>query len=447
MKFFAGVRLLISALILTGLGFGLQACSGGGGGTSTPAASWSGTKQLGLSAIAALCYSVATDTNGNVYVTGEIGGGLDGNTLTGTTDFFVTKYDSTGVKQFTRQLGVSAKDTFGYSVATDANGNVYVAGYTNGGLDGNTLTGTTDFFVTKYDSTGVKQFTRQLGVSTKDTFGNSVATDASGNVYVAGNTEGGLDGNTLTGTTDFFVTKYDSTGVKQFTRQLGVSASITYGTSVATDTTGNVYVAGYTSGGLDGNTLTGTRDFFVTKYDSTGVKQFTRQLGVSASATYGQSVTADASGNVYVSGNTAGGLDGNTLTGSRDFFVAKYNSTGVKQYTRQLGVSATNTLGLSVVTDAIGNVYVAGYTNGGLDGNTLTGTTDFFVTKYDSTGVKQFTRQLGVSTKNTFAYSVATDANGNVFLAGYTYGGLDGNTLTGTTDLFVTKYDSTGVKQ
>jgi hypothetical protein len=61
----------------------------------------------------------------------------------------------------------------------------------------------------------VKLYTKQLGVATKSTIGISVATDASGNVFVAGSTAGGLDGNTLTGTQDFFVTKYNSSGVKQ----------------------------------------------------------------------------------------------------------------------------------------------------------------------------------------------------------------------------------------
>jgi hypothetical protein len=115
----------------------------------------------------------------------------------------------------TKQLGVAGTDTIGYSVATDANGNVYVAGYTTGGLDGNTLTGTQDFFVTKYDSSGVKQYTRQMGVAGQGSYSRSVATDASGNVYVAGYTYGGLDDNTLIGTRDFFVTKYNSSGVKQ----------------------------------------------------------------------------------------------------------------------------------------------------------------------------------------------------------------------------------------
>ena len=117
------------------------------------------------------------------------------------------------------------------------------------------------------------QDTKQMGITGKDTTGNSVATDANGNVYVAGYTAGGLNGNTLTGLYDFFVIKYDSSGVKQYTKQMGVTGKDTTGTSVATDTNGNVYVAGYTHGGLDGNTLTGTRDFFVTKYDSSGVKQ------------------------------------------------------------------------------------------------------------------------------------------------------------------------------
>ncbi|MES2616045.1 MAG: SBBP repeat-containing protein, partial [Bdellovibrionota bacterium] len=105
--------------------------------------------------------------------------------------------------------------TYGYATATDSSGNVYVAGYTNGGLDGNTLTGTYDFVVTKYDSSGAKQWTRQLGVASKPTYGYATATDSSGNVYVAGNTNGGLDGNTLTGTQDSFVTKYNSSGTKQ----------------------------------------------------------------------------------------------------------------------------------------------------------------------------------------------------------------------------------------
>jgi hypothetical protein len=286
-----------------------------------------------------------------------------------------------------------------------------------------------------------------MGIVGKDTNGFSVATDASGNVYVAGSTTGGLDGNTLTGTTDFFVTKYNSGGVKQYTRQMGIVGKDTNGFSVATDASNNVYVTGRTFGGLDGNTLTGTQDFFFTKYDSSGVKQYTKQLGAGRD-TLGWSVATDASGNVYIAGATTGDLDGNTLTGtSADAFVTKYNSSGVKQYTKQLGVAGKITQGFSVATDASSNIYVAGYITTGWDSNTLTGKYDFFVTKYDSGGVEQYTKQIVIAEKDSYGASVATDASGNVYLAGYTTGGLDGNTLTGTTDAFVTKYNSSGVLQ
>ena len=468
------------------------------------------TRQLGVASKVTQCNGVATDTSGNVFIAGYTNGGLDGNTLTGTQDFFVTKYDSSGTKLWTKQLGIASQFTTGSSVATDSSGNVFIAGYTNGGLDGNTLTGIQDFFVTKYDSSGVKQWTRQLGVATYQTSGNSVTTDSSGNIFVGGYTRGGLDGNTLTGSFDFFLTKYDSSGAKQWTQQMGnYGGGNTFGNAVATDNSGNIFIVG-TSSDLDGNVHTGSYDVVVTKYDSSGAKQWTRELGApytyTFGYTYGNAVATDNSGNIFIGGDTNGDFDGNTLTGLRDFFVAKFDSSGTKQWSKQLGVASVDTLGYGLVADSAGNILITGYTAGGLDGNTLTGiqdlflskydssgtkvftqllgsntkkgtvningtsadssgnvfvggytagaldgntamgVNDFFVTKYDLSGAKQWTRQLGVATKNTYGNAVAADPSGTVFIAGYTDGGLDGNTLTGTQDFFVTKYNSSGTK-
>ena len=66
------------------------------------------------------------------------------------------------------------------------------------------------------------------------------------------------------------------------------------------------------------------------KYNSTGTKQWTQQLG-SSSDDYGFGVTVDSSDNIYVTGYTEGGLDGNTNAGGKDVFLVKYNSDGVKQ--------------------------------------------------------------------------------------------------------------------
>jgi uncharacterized protein (UPF0548 family) len=150
-----------------------------------------------------------------------------------------------------------------------------------------------------------------------------------------------------------------------------------------------VYVTGYTNGGLDGNTLTGQRDFFLTKFDSSGNKVLTKQLGVASEWAVATAVAVDEDSNVYVTGFTTGGFDGNTLTGWEDFFLTKFDSSGNKVRTKQLGAASTFAVAYGVAVDASSNVYVTGYTGGGLDGNTLTGMEDFFLTKYDSSGNKQ----------------------------------------------------------
>jgi Beta-propeller repeat len=57
-------------------------------------------------------------------------------------------------RRFPGGYGASARAN---GVGVDASGNVYVVGYTSGGLDGNTQSGNSDFFVAKYDSAGVKK--------------------------------------------------------------------------------------------------------------------------------------------------------------------------------------------------------------------------------------------------------------------------------------------------
>ena len=79
-----------------------------------------------------------------------------------------------------------------------------------------------------------------------------------------------------------------------------------------------------------GNTNSGLYDLFLVKYNSSGNKQWTKQLGTS-SVEYSSGVTVDSSDNIYVTGDTFGGLDGNTNSGDYDVFLLKYNSDGVLQ--------------------------------------------------------------------------------------------------------------------
>ena len=173
-------------------------------------------------------------------------------------------------KNWTQQLGTTASD-YGYGVTVDSSDNIYVTGYTAGGLDGNTNSGDNDIFLVKYNSSGVKQGTKQLGTSTDD-LGYGVAVDSSDNIYLTGWTQGGLDGNTNAGGQDIFLVKYNSSGTKQWAQQLGsTSSEVGYGVTV--DSSDNIYVTGTTYGGLDGNTNSGNFDIFLMKFNSDGVKQ------------------------------------------------------------------------------------------------------------------------------------------------------------------------------
>jgi hypothetical protein len=364
---------------------------------------------------------------------------------------FVAKFDSAGNKQWTKQLGAATKATYGTNVGTDASGNIYVVGITEGGLDGNAKVspnGSYDFFLTKYSSAGARLWTKQLGSAVGTVNAKGIAIDSSSNVFVGGYVNGGIDGNAAIGAFDAFITKYDSAGNKDWTRTVGVASKQANGQYVAVDSLGNSYIVGRTTGGLDGNTLKGImNDAFVTKFNSAGTKQWTQQLGVISHDTAGDGVVTDSANNVYITGVTVGDLDGIALTGTHDSFITKYDSNGTKQWTRLLGVASKQTKGYSLARDASDNVYVVGYTTGGLDGNSLTGLSDFFVAKYNSSGTKQWTRQLGAAGASTLQYGAATDSSSSLYVCGTTSGNLDGNTRIGTQDGFVTKFSSAGVKQ
>jgi hypothetical protein len=367
---------------------------------------------------------VAVDASGNFYVAGTTDGDLGGPSA-GLSDGFARKYDSGGTPQWTLQFGTSSADRV-YAAAADASGNLYVAGQTDGILDG-TSAGKSDCFVQKYDSGGTLEWTRQFGSAGIDV-ANGVAVDASGNVYVTGLLRTGpLD----TDNGDAFVRKYDASGAEEWTQQFGNSAN-EIGQAVAVDANGNIYVTGWTSGALDGMANGGT-DGFVRKFDASGTHEWTRQFGTPTSDQT-SSLAVDANGNVYVVGQTDGDLGG-ALQGAWDGFVRKYDSGGTHQWTQQLGMPDHDGAD-GVAVDASGSVYVAGYTITPPEAGDLS---DAFVLRYAADGTLLWTLPFG-SPGNESAGSIELDADHNVYVAGYTDGALAGPNA-GVLDVFVMRID------
>lgn len=258
---------------------------------------------------------VAVDASGNAYIVGETQGHLEG-TNAGNYDLYVRKYDTSGTAAGTDQAGTASAD-YAYCVSLDANGNnLYVSGYTQGALQGNNL-GLADAYIRKYSSALTHSWTRQFGSDRAD-YGSSVTVAPDGTVYFVGSTDGDVDG-TNAGGRDLFLRQYGSTGTNPWGRQFGST-----GTDIASpgpvDSNGNFYVLGRTHADIEG-TNQGGGDALIRKYDNTGAPQWTRQFGTSGTE-FLTGGALDSSGRLYVVGYTDGDLAG-TSAGSSDAILMR----------------------------------------------------------------------------------------------------------------------------
>lgn len=287
--------------------------------------------------------SIAVDGDGNVYAACTTGGILDNAVKTGTgagdgfsTDFALLKLDSLGNRLWTRQHGTENYETSA-GIAVSPAGNVFVAGDSDGIMD--TGTGSPgagvslDLFVARFLPDGSLGWVRQRGSESSElVFG--IAVDNAGDSYMAGLTDGSMDNNTNagTGTVDIFLVKIDDSGNWQYTVQSGTPADdIAFG--VATDNAGNVYLAGTTTGDLEGTGNAGLLDAFLAKYDPAGAVRYVRQFGTEfEDSAFGLAVGRD--GGVHITGFTNGGFDGNMnadpSNATPDGFVVLFDNDGVR---------------------------------------------------------------------------------------------------------------------
>jgi hypothetical protein len=204
------------------------------------------TKQLGTSEYDA-SRGVATDSQGNVFISGFTRGALAGSNK-GLVDTWVAKYSPEGTLLWKKQLGTSEYD-YSFGVATNSQGNVFISGYTGGAIAGSNK-GVSDAWVAKYSPEGTLLWTKQLGTSYFD-YSFGVATDSQGNVFISGATYGALAGsNKEYNDPDAWVAKYSPNGKLLWLRQEGTTRRSDYASDVATDNNGHVLVTGYTYSSL-----------------------------------------------------------------------------------------------------------------------------------------------------------------------------------------------------
>jgi gliding motility-associated-like protein len=353
---------------------------------------------------------VATDAQGNAYITGEFQSPVitfGAFTLTNPSgvQVFLVKYDSTGSVLWARSSLSSGGR--GFNVATDLSGNVFVTGTFNSAITfGSYTLSNGGVFLVKYDSNGNVLWAKQAGAI--NDCGFAVATDASGNVCVTGsfyNTSIIFGTDTLTnaggGDYDIFLAKYDASGNVLWAKGAGSLAG-DYGYGVATDASGNIFITGQIGPPVTFGSFTlGASDFFLVKYDGNGNVIWAKD---NAALNIGQSVATDGFGNIYV---------------RTDGYLVKYNFFGNVVWTIPLPG-----IGYSVATDNSINVYVTGaalpagspFTIGSYTFSFSSPVDPMYVTKFDSSGALLCAAAL-VSGGDDQS-GVAADAFGNAYIGG-----------------------------
>ncbi len=346
--------------------------------------------------------SVAVDGNGNVFMAGSTSstvsissGGSHQTTYGGSSDAYLVKFNSSGVRQWGTYYG-GTQIEYGYSCATDASGNVYLAGTSQSTVAGVISTsgahqsvhaGQLDAFLVKFNSSGVRQWATYYGDTGIDE-ANACATDASGNVYLAGDVDSGTGTviatsgshqSTFGGGWESFLVKFNSSGVRQWGTYYG-GVGTEYAKSCVVDGNGDVFLAGMsgsptstaiaTSTSHQPNFGGGTSDAFLTKFSSSGVRQWGTYYGGSGSDV-GYCATVNSNNDVYLSGSTGSntgtviattsGFQNSFGGGALDGYLVLFNGAGNRIGATYYGGSGDD----NAYACAAGPLYVniAGYTD------------------------------------------------------------------------------------
>ncbi len=442
--------------------------------------------------------SITVDGSGNVYTTGyffltadfDPGVAIFNLTATSNNDIFISKLDAAGNFVWAKQMGGTSTDAQAYSIALDGSGNVYTTGYFDGTADFDPGVGTfnlsaagnSDIFISKLDAAGTFVWARKIGGTSFDK-AFSIALDGSGNIYTTGSffltadfDPGAATFNLTAASLDIFISKLDAAGNFVWAKQLGGS-SIEVAYSIVTDGSGNIYTTGIFDGTVDFDpgggtfnlTSAGSYDVFISKLDLSGNFIWGKQLGGTLSD-YGNSVSVDGSGNIFIAGNFQGTADFDpgagtfnltSINGSSDIFISKIDAFGNFVWAKQMQGNAMD-WAYSISVDGSGNVYSTGFFRESADFDPGAGVfnlkifgTDngLFISKLDASGNFVWAKSSGTSAV-TYGKSVKVDLGGNVYTTGYFYGTVDFDPGAGvfnlisasakTGDVFISKVDASG---
>lgn len=280
-----------------------------------------------------------------------------------------------------------------FALAVDPWGNVYVAG------DSWTDEAKYDYVTIKYDPSGSELWVKRYnGPASYWDHAWAMAVDSFGNIYVTGQSSGIGTGY------DYATIKYDSLGNELWVRRYnGPRDGDDWAAAIVVDAYGSIYVIGTIV------TSRGDCDYATIRYYANGDTAWIRTYdGPGNADDMAKALTLDDRGGVYVTGESYG------WGTCEDYAIVKYDSSGNELWVRRHnGPGYGRDAGWAIATDDSGNIYVTGDSWG--DGTGM----DYLTIKYDSSGNELWvSRYNGVEDYRDFAYAIAIDDSGNVYVTG-----------------------------
>ncbi len=357
------------------LGFTLGACAPGIAVEIDPTLTWN--TFLGGSGDDYIT-GITLDSSGNILVVG-FGAGTWGTPIRAYTsggtsgfDVFVAKLTSAGSLVWNTFLGGNGDERFTNQIVLDSSGNIYVAG-SSGATWGTPIlpftgSGNEQNFVAKLTSDGVlvwNTFTCLGGAGSMQSYGITI--DSSGNIYEAiiATATWGSPIRAYTASIDCMVLKFNSAGTLLWNTFLG-GAGGDWSRAITTDSSGNIYVAGYTISNSWGTPINpspnGVYNPWIAKLTSAGALVWNTFTGDGSGVP--ERLITDGSGNLYIEGysNATWGSPIRAFTNGWDGFVAKYTSAGARTWNTFLGGSGNDFL-CGITIDGSGDIYVEGNSN------------------------------------------------------------------------------------
>ena len=316
------------------------------------------TRLLG-SAGTASAYSLALNPSGGVVVAGSTTGTVMQTAVSdGNTDSFIAKYDATGNQTWAKQIQTLANNQAA-SVSVDTSGNIYIGGQVKGGVIGSGQTGNggTDAYVAKLDSKGNVVYEHQYGTSGTDSAA-ATATTADGGLVVASVIDGhAIVSKYANGDATAPPLWQEDLGALQAGGGIGgmtVSNGKIYVTGTTSNTNltagGEATVAKASSGGMDAFV------FGIADSGTTATADTVTYVGTGA-MDKGNAVTVGSDGTIYLTGTTNGTFAGQTrnIPSVDNMFVSALNPDGTVQWTRQYGGADGASTGQGVAIDTQGS--------------------------------------------------------------------------------------------